>query len=154
MGCCATASHRAWTGALEDLIDESAQGGDELASMVHSLDLKNGRVTLVMCDEDDEDTSEEAPTRKRRWCGWICTSRRSPTRGASTSLKKAAAVKTAKTKVRRRRPSRRREEGGDRPVDQVKAGIRTMGSRLVGKIRLVRVVGEFPRRLGQGRAAG
>ena len=37
-------------GELQELIDDSARDGDELASMVHSLDLAHGRVTLALTE--------------------------------------------------------------------------------------------------------
>ena len=42
-----------WT-ALSELIEDSARAGDELASMVHTLDLLHSRVSLALTAEDDD----------------------------------------------------------------------------------------------------
>ena len=114
--------------ALEDLIDESAKGGDELASMVHSLDLKNGRVTLVMCDEDDEDTSEEALTREATLVRVDLHQSALANARSFYQQKKAAAVKTAKTKSQAEAAVKAAEKKAAATVQsiKVKAGIRTM----------------------------
>ena len=89
------ASSMDW-GELQALISDAAKAGDELANMVHSLDLANKSVTLVLTEEED-DADEEALTRPATAVKLDISASALANARSYYTQKKAAASKTIKT---------------------------------------------------------
>ena len=83
-------------GELQTLIADAAKAGDELASMVHSLDLLHKQVTLVLTEEGD-DEGEDVLTRPATAVKLDITLSALANARSYYTQRKAAAVKTAKT---------------------------------------------------------
>ena len=104
---------------LQELIDDSARDGDELASMVHSLDLAHGKVTLALTEEDD-DADEEALTRPATLVKLDMNVSALANARSFYTQKKAAAVKTAKTLAAAEHTVKAAEKKAAKAIAQIK----------------------------------